>query len=70
MKPPNNSPRLSAEMMAAADALRNISQHVERLERAGHTAVAGSAEAAVIACNAPPVVEALDSLAQRLAIQE
>ena len=65
---PNGSPRLAVEILATADALRNVSRQIDRLERAGHPAVASSAEAAVIASNGPTLVEALETLAERLAI--
>jgi hypothetical protein len=66
----DGTPRLSAELMATADALRHVGQQVDRLERDGHQAVAGSTEATVLAANGPPVVAALESLAERLAIQQ
>lgn len=65
---PNGNPRLAVEILATADALRNVSRQIERLERAGHPAVTSSTEAAIIASNGPPLVEALEALAARLAL--
>lgn len=58
---------LALEMPATADALRHVCQRVDRLARAGHAAVARGTESAVLHCNGPAVVEALEVLAQRLA---
>jgi hypothetical protein len=67
---PDNKPRLSSELLAVADALRHVADQVLQMQRDEHPAVSGTLEATVLTCNVPPVVAALESLSQRLAIQE
>lgn len=66
---PNHTPRIAGELLVTADALRQVASQIEFLERAGHAGVAGTAEAVIVACNAPPVIQALETLGQRLAIE-
>lgn len=67
---PDNTPRLSAEMLATADALRHMIGQTIRLAEAKHPAVLNQPAAAVVLVDGPNVADALDTLAGRLAIEQ
>jgi hypothetical protein len=54
---------LAVELLAVADALRSVAQRIDRLYRADRI---DGTEVVVIHCNSPSLVEALESLAQKL----
>jgi hypothetical protein len=67
---PNNTSRLSAEMLATADALRHVRAQLSHLVNANHPAIVGQSETTVVLMQGPAVALALEALATRLGITE
>ncbi len=67
---PNNQPRLSAELLATADALRTAIVGVLRLDEANNPAVQYHPATAIVLVDGPSVADALDTLAKRIGVTE
>ena len=67
---PPGTASLVAELLATADALKNVAQQIDRLDRDKHPAVCGTEEAVILHCSGPLVAQALEALAQRLTLEK
>jgi hypothetical protein len=64
--PPTELDRLSAEWLAAADALRMCRTQLYRLVAIGDPAILGQLDTSVVLCGGLDVAQALESLAARI----